>query len=207
MDKEIRQEEYLTEHDFKAWPVWRDAKHAVHEGSNVEIEERAFAPWTKPITTDIIWPHSKILVSGSFRFADGTDYPGFFQLVGINWDDPLPPRKMKDGSLAKPLQWSARHGGTELSILSLISPIVFVKGDQLHFNFHRMLQVRETHIRVFYAHIAKTPRETFPVRFETGYGNKGTVNSGIIPGFYRFPPDKPHELSTGEDVWLKYTKF
>jgi hypothetical protein len=69
-----------------------------------------------------------------------------------------------------------------------------------------MLQVRETHIRAFYMQIAKRPGETFPVRFETHYGIDGTVNSGIIPGFYRFPLDKPYEMSTGEDFWAKFAK-
>lgn len=202
---EIRQEEDLTERDFKTHPVWRIARHV--EGGTAptaEIDERSFSPWTEPITKDIIWPHSKLLVSGSFHFADGTVYPGFFQLVGTDWDDPLPPRKMRDGSFAKPLQWSARRGGVELSVLSLISPIVFAGGSQLHFDYHKMLQVRETHIRVFYSQIAKTPVETFPVRFETRYGTDRTVKSGIIPGFYRFPLDKPYELSTGDDIWAKF---
>jgi hypothetical protein len=203
----IKQEEDLTEEDFKAHPVWRIVR-ADKDGtaSTVEINERSFSPWTRPITKDIIWPHSKILVAGSFRFADGTQYPGYFQLVGTNWDDPLPPRKMRDGTTAKPLQWSARRGGTELSILSLISPIVFVKGSSLDFDFHKMLQVRETHIRVFYMHTAKTPGETFPVHFETRHGTDATVNSGVIPGFYRFPPDKPYEMSPGEDIWSKFAK-
>jgi len=203
----IRQEEDLTERDFKTHPVWRIARH-IEDGTapTVEIDERSFSPWTEPITTDIVWPHSKLLVSGSFHFADGTVYPGLFQLVGTNWDNPLPPRKMRVGNFTKPLQWSARRGGTELSILSLISPIVFAKGSQLDFNFHKMLQVRETHIRVFYMQIAKKPGETFPVRFETHYGIDSTVNSGIIPGFYRFPLDKPYEMSTGEEVLSKYAK-
>jgi hypothetical protein len=204
---DIRQEEDLTERDFKTHPVWRIVRGG-EDGTvpTVEINERSFSPWTEPITKDIIWPHSKVLVTGSFRFADGSVYPGYFQLVGANWDDPLPPRKMRDGSTAKPLQWSARRGGTELSILSLISPIVFVNGSSLDFDFHKMLQVRETHIRVFYMQTAKTPGETFPVRFETRYGIDSTVNSGIVPGFYRFPLDKPYEMSTGEDIWSKFAK-
>jgi hypothetical protein len=204
---DIRQEEDLTERDFRADPVWRIARH-VQDGTAPppEIDERSFSPWTGPITKDIIWPHSKLLVSGSFRFADGAVYPGFFQLVGTNWDDPLPPRKTRDGNSPKPLQWSARRGGTELSILSLISPIVFVKGSPLDFDLHKMLQVRETHIRVFYMHTAKTPYETFPVHFETHHGIDATVNSGVIPGFYRFPLDKPFEISAGEDIWAKHAK-
>ena len=207
MARDIRQEEDLTERDFKTHPVWRIARHVDHETApNFEIDERSFAPWAEPITKDTIWPHSKVLVSGSFHFADGSVYPGFFQLVGTNWDDPLPPRKMKDGTFAKSLQWSARRGGAALSILSLVSPRVFVKGNQLDFDLHKMLQVRETHIRVFYMQIEKTPREAFPVRFETHFGTDRTVNSGVIPGFYRFPLDKPQEFSAGEDVWSKYAK-
>lgn len=203
----IKQEEDLNERDLKTHPVWRIARH-VEDGTapTVEIDERSFSPWKGPITKDIIWPHSKLLVSSTVHFADGSVYPGFFQLVGTDWDDPLPPRKMRDGSFAKPLQWSARRDGAELSVLSLISPIVFIKGDRLDFNLNRMVQVRETHIRVFYMQIAKTPSETFPVRFETHFGINGTVNSGIIPGFYRFPLDKPYEISTGEDILEKFAK-
>ena len=204
---EIKQEEDFTERDFGVHPVWRIAKHGEDEAAAaVEINERSFSPWTKPISKDIIWPHSKVLVAGRFRFADGSMYPGYFQLVGTNWDDPLPPRRMSDGSTAKPLQWSARRGGAELSILSLISPIVFVKGSPMHFGLHRMLQVRETHIRVFYSHVGKTPADTFPVHFETHHGIDATVSSGVIPGFYRFPLDRPHEISSGEDVLSKYSK-
>ena len=203
----IKQEEDLTERDFKTHPVWRIAKQVEGETApTIDIDERSFSPWSKPISTDIIWPHSKVLVSASFHFADGTVYPGFFQLVGTNWDDPLPPRKMRDGNFTKPLQWSSRRGGSELSVLSLISPIVFAKGNQLDFHFLKMLQVRETHIRVFYMQIAKMPSETFPVRFETHHGIDSTVNSGIIPGFYRFPLDKSYEMSTGEDIWAKFAK-
>lgn len=115
----IRQEGDLTERNFEIHPVWRIARHVEDaDALKVEIDERSFSPWTEPITKDIIWPHSKVLVAGSFHLADGTVYPGFFQLVGTNWDDPLLPRKMKDGNFAKPLQWSARRGGAELSVLS-----------------------------------------------------------------------------------------
>jgi hypothetical protein len=204
----LKEIDKLTEKDFEKSPIWRIARHVVDVDSkpDVEIDEFTFAPWTKPITKDIIWPHSKLLVSGSFRFADGSIYPGFFQLVGANWDDPLPPRKMRDGSYAKPLQWSARRGGGELAILSLLEPVIFVKGDQLHFHLHAVLPVRETHVRVFYMHSAKTPSEVFPVNFETQHGIAGTVDSGVIPGFYRFPLDKPYEVSTCEDIWLKFAE-
>lgn len=203
----IRQEEDLTEHDFEAHPVWRIARHVGNGAtSEFEIDERSFSPWAEPITEEILWPHSKVLVSGDFRFADGSLHAGFFQLVGKNWDDPLPPRKMKDGGLATPLRWSARRGGAALSVLSLISPRIFVKGDQLHFDLHRTLQVRETHVRVFYMHTKKEPGEVFPVQFQTNVGTDTAVQSGVIPGFYRFPLDKPHEVSTGEDIWSKYKK-
>jgi len=41
---------------------------------NLEINERSFSPRVEPITKEIIWPHSKILVAGSFRFADGSKF-------------------------------------------------------------------------------------------------------------------------------------
>ena len=203
--RDVRQEEDLTVHDFETHPVWRIARH-VGDGtaSESEIDERSFVPWVEPITREILWPHSKAIVSSDFRFADGSLYPGFFQLVGANWDDALPPRKMNDGNLANPLRWSARRGGGALSILSLISPRVFVKGNQLDFDLHRMLQVRETHVRVFYMQTKKAPDEVFPVQIETRFGTSDTVNSCVIPGFYRFPLDKPHEVSIGKDIWSKY---
>lgn len=203
----LRQEEDFTEDDFQKHPVWRIARHCEDETApNTEINERTFSPWKKPITKDIIWPNSKILVAGMIRFADGTMYPGYFQLVGTNWDDPLPPRRMKDGNSTKPLRWSAKRGGNQLSILSLIAPCFFVKGRAWDFHFRKMLQVRETHIRVFYLETAKRPNEVFPVQFETHYGISGSVDRGVIPGFYRFPLDQPHEVSVGEDVWSKYAK-
>jgi hypothetical protein len=193
--------------DFERHPVWRITSGDSYEKrSRYEITDTTYSPWTGPITKDMLWPRSKLLVAGTFRFADGSEHPGYFQLVGTNWDDPLPPRKMRDGTFGRPLQWSARRGGGELSILSLISPEVFHDGSSMDFHLHPVLPVRETHIRVFYSHFAKTPSETFPVHFETRHGTSETVNSGFIPGFYRFPLDKPHEVSLGEDVLEKRAK-
>lgn len=204
---QLRQIEDFTTEDFERFPTWRTASgERGADGGRNEINERTFAPWQRRITTDIVWPHSKVLVAGSFRFADGSMHPGYFQLVGTNWDDPLPPRKMIDGNTAKPLQWSARRGGGELSILSLIAPCVFVKERLLDFQLRKIQQVRETHILALYAQIAKKPSETFPVRFETHHGINAMVNSGTIPGFYRFPLDQPYEITTGEDVLSKRAK-
>jgi hypothetical protein len=202
---ELKEIADLTEQDFEAHPVWRIARHTESGiDPGVEINERTFSPWKEQITQEIIWPHSQVLVAGRFHFADRDTHPGFFLLVGANWDDPLPPRRMRGGSFAKPLQWSARRGGGELSILSLLAPCVFVKGALLDFHIRRVRQVQETHVRVFYMQIAKTPSETFPVSFETNHGISSTVNSGTIPGFYRFPLDQPHEISTDEDIWSKF---
>jgi hypothetical protein len=197
----------FTARDFERYPIWRvSSGDSLETRSRFEITDTTYSPWTEPVTKDILWPRSKFLVSGRFQFADGSEYPGYFQLVGTNWDDPLPPRRMRDGTYAKPLQWSARRGGGELSVLSLLSPEIFVKGSALDFHFHPVLPFRETHVRVFYSHTGKTPAETFPVHFETQHGIDGAVNSGVIPGFYRFPLGKPYEVNTGEDIWLKFAK-
>jgi hypothetical protein len=203
----LKEIDEFTARDFEDHPVWRvSTGDSFLRRSRVEITDTTYSPWKGPITKETIWPRSKLLVAGVFRFADGSVYPGYFQLVGTNWDDPLPPRKLSDGSIGRAPQWSARRGGDELSILSLIAPEIFHDGSLMNFHLHPVLPVRETHIRVFYGLFSKTPSETFPVHFETKYGTNETVNSGVIPGFYRFPLDKPHEIVSGEDVLKRFAK-
>jgi len=132
----------------------------------------------------------------TFELADGSKYPGYIRAVPDNWDTPLPPRKMRDGNYTKPLQWSARRGGSPLSILSLHCPVMFVDGRGLDFHLKREPR-RKAHVRNFYETVGKPPNAVFPVRFHADPVLASRIVEGRMDGFYTFPLDKPFEIDTG----------
>src|SRR5947199_10384472 len=55
---------------------------------------RCLSDWSSDVcSSDLV-----VLVVATFELADGTRYPGFFRAVHEDWDVPLPPRKMRDGT-------------------------------------------------------------------------------------------------------------
>jgi len=191
----LKDQPSLTKGDFNSHSVWvRAQDYDINEPWYREINERTYRPWDGELPFEPKSQFPFVLVSGSFRLSDGSVYPGYFQPVTEQWDAPVPPRKMKDGTSSVPVHWSARHGGSPLSILALHCPVIFI-GDQAYdFHLRRHPELRRRCVLDFYMAIAKRPEEVFPVEF---WGDpalfKGIV-SGRIDGFYMFPLNKPFEI-------------
>jgi hypothetical protein len=110
--------------DFERYPVWigvhnYDYGQPWHRFS----DEQTFRPWTGPLP--FTEERGVVLVTATFELADGSRYSGYVRAVREDWDVPLPPRRMRDGSYTKAKQWSARRCGSPLSILSLHLPVMF----------------------------------------------------------------------------------
>jgi hypothetical protein len=142
-------------------------------------------------------PFSPVLAAARFQLSNGKSYRGYFNPVRDDWDDPLRPRKMRDGSLGISLRWSKRRGGTPHSILALHSPVMFIDDTSYDFHLKGDLQARAQHIIGFYRAIGHSPEEVFPIRFAADQGLFKGIDSGTIIGFYSFPLDKPYEIDLG----------
>jgi hypothetical protein len=194
---EMKRDSDLTHDDFVRHPVWI----GVHNFDSGEpwyelSDEQTFRPWTGALPFDE--RRGLVLVAATFELADGSCYPGYFRAVREDWDVPLPPRRMRDGNYTKSKQWSARRGGSPLSILSLHLPILFVGGRPLDFHIRLRESRRTTHIKDFYTTLGKTPQEVFPVRFHADPNLTSRIVEGRMEGFYAFPLDKPFEINMGE---------
>jgi hypothetical protein len=195
---ELKQSGDLTGADFERHPVWISARsYDADESWSEASNERTYRPWTGSLPLE---EQGSCLLAATFRLADGSTYPGYFSPQFEDWDAPLPPRKMKDGSFAKPLQWSARRGGSPLSILALHRPVIFVEGRAFGFHLLRHPERRKKNIQSFYAAIGKRPEEVFPVRFRSDPDYFKGITSGVMDGFYSFPLDKQPEIDTGEGL-------
>jgi len=192
---ELKQIYDLRPEDFVRQPVLVGVHNFDYGQPWYELsDEQTFRPWTGPLP--FAEERGFVLVAATFELADGSGYPGYFWAVRENWDEPLPPRKMRDGNYTKPLQWSARRGGSPLSILSLHCPVIFVGGRSLDFHLKREPR-RKAHIQDFYATIGKPPGAVFPVRFFADPKLASRIIEGRMDGFYTFPLDKPFEINTG----------
>jgi hypothetical protein len=197
----MKQEFDLTPEDFVRHPVWIGVHNFDSDEPWYELsDEQTFRPWTGPLP--FAEKRGFVLVSATFDLADGGQYPGYFTAVRENWDEPLPPRKMKDGNYTEPKQWSARRGGSPLSILSLHCPVIFLGGRSFDFHLKRPPR-RKRYIKDFYAAIGKAPEAVFPVRFHADPGLAAGIVEGRMDGFYSFPLDKPFEIDTGETLLLE----
>ncbi len=197
MTPELKQQYDLTLSDFDRYPLWIGV-HNFDSGQPwwENADEQTYRPWTGPLPFQE--ERGMVLAKAVFEFADGATFQGYFRPVREDWDEPPPPRKMRDGNFSKPLQWSARRGGTPLSVLSLHMPVIFVDGAALDFHLKRRPEMRKEHVRRFYAATQKTPSAVFPVRFHTEPDLFTGIVAGQIDGFYTFPLDKPFEIDTGE---------
>ncbi len=191
----------LTPSDFENHPVWvcvhgRDQDEPWYEQTN----EQTYRPWTGALPYVSRSPFDAVLVAATFELADGSVYRGYFNPVVENWDEPLPPRKLRDGSFTKPLQWSARRGGSPLSILSLHHPVIFIDGKLHGFHWLRDSERRRLVIQAFYAAIGKPPAAVFPIQFRCDPSLFQGITSGRLDGFFAFPLDKPFEINTGKSL-------
>lgn len=198
---EMKQVHELTEQDLLRHPVWIGV-HNYDYGQPWynEADDQTFRPWAEPLP--FAEERGLALVRGTFELADGSAYPGFFSAVRHNWDEPIPGRRLKDGTYAKPLQWSARRTGGPLTILSLQNPVIFIGPRGFDFHLKRPPR-RKPYIKDFYAAIGKPPNAVFPVRFFADPGLSTRIIVGQMDGFFTFPLDRPHEIDTGETLLLE----
>lgn len=192
----LKQIEDLSHSDFVLHPVWvgvhnNDIDEPWYDQSN----EQTYRPWTGPLP----FPGVPIFfVAATFCLADGSVYPGYFNPASKDWDAPLPPRRMRDGSYAKPQQWSARRGGSVLSVLALHRPAIFIGERTFGFHLLRDLERRKANVQSFYKSIGKPPNAVFPVRFHAEPAYFDGIVAGRMDGFYSFPLDKQPEIDNGE---------
>ena len=198
---EMKQEYDLSPADFVRQPVWvgvhnYDSDEPWYEQS----DEETFRPWTGPL------PFSEtrgfVVVAATFELADGSVYPGYCRAVGDDWDLPPTPTTMQDGTQNKPQSWTSMHGGSQLSVLLLQSPIIFLDGRSFDFQL-RIPEFRKSAIQSFYAAIGKKPSDVFPIQFAANNRLAAGIISGKLDGFYDFPLSKTKsktnfEIDTGE---------
>jgi len=198
---EMKQAEDLTAVDFERYPLWVGVRqHDIDEPWFEAADEATYRPWTGTTPHVGRSPFSSMLIAADFELADGSVYPGYFNPVGEDWDVPVGPRKMRDGSYAKPLQWSARRGQTALSVLALHRPAIFAGHKTFGLQLLRRPEARKEGVRNFYATLGKRPSEVFPLHFQARPGLTVGVCAGQMDGFYSFPLDKPFEIDTGESL-------
>lgn len=196
----LRDQGSLLRADFDRYPVWvrvqdYDREQPWYRGST----EQTYRPWEGPLP---LQPRSQFhlaLVAASFRLSNGDFHTGYLNPATTEWDVPLPPRKMKDGSYTTSNQWSARRGGSPLSILAIHRPVIFIGERAYDFQLRRDLDSRKLHILDFYAAIDRCPEGVFPVAFSADPALFSGIVSGHIEGFYSFPLDKPFEIDRGEN--------
>jgi len=187
----------LTAADFERHPVWIGVhNYDDDEPWYEESDEETFRPWTGRLP--FAEGRGIVLVAATFELADGSVYPGYCQATPDDWDSPLPPMTMPDGSRSKPSSWSATHGETKLSVMGLLSPEIFIGGRSFDFGLGHPTRRRDA-VRSFYAAIRKKPHEVFPVRFAADPKLATGIISGTLDGFFYCPMGgAPSEIDTGE---------
>jgi len=194
----MKERSLLTAKDFEDHPIWiRVCDYDRGQPWHSESSELIYRPWDRDLPFEPKSPFSFVLVNARFQLFNGKSYRGYFNPVREDWDDPLPPRRMKDGSLSASQRWSKRRGGTPHSILALHSPVMFVGDVSYDFHLRRDIGARAQHITDFYRAVGEKPEDVFPIRFAAGQGLFKGIDSGTIMGFYSFPLDKPYEIDSG----------
>lgn len=200
MEEPILKDEYLlTPADFITHPVWigvhnNDYGQPWYDKSN----EQTYRPWDGPLPFQARSQFPIFLVHATFRLANGETHLGYFNPATEEWDKPLPQRRMKDGTYVQVRNWSARRGGSPLSILGLLHPVIFFGEKAFDFHLRRDPERRKQYIHEFFDTIGNSPREVFPVEFFADPALFQGIIAGRMDGFYIFPLDKPFEIDNGE---------
>lgn len=199
MNPQLKDRSTLTQSDFSCHPVWvRAQDFDKNESWYGETTEQTYRPWDGPLPLEPATQFPFVLLTASFRLSNGESYPGYFQPATKEWDAPVPPRRLKDGTFTEAKQWSTRHGGTPLSILALHCPVIFIKDKAYDFQLRRDPELRRRGVLDFYAAICTRPDEVFPVEFSADPALFKGIVSGRIDGFYTFPLNRPFEIDRGE---------
>jgi hypothetical protein len=196
----LKNQSSLLRADFDRHPVWvRVHDYDREQPWYGDSTDQTYRPWEGPLPLQPRSPFHLVLVAASFRLSNGDSYPGYFNPATTEWDVPLPPRKIKDGSYTASKQWSARRGGSPLSILAIHRPVIFIGEGAYDFQLRHDLDRRKRHILDVYAAIGRRPKEVFPVTFSADPALFSGIVSGHIDGFYSFPLDRPFEIDRGEN--------
>jgi hypothetical protein len=197
-EPELKQVWDLNQSDFQRFPVWVGVhNNDVGESWYERSDDQTYRAWTAELPFVGRGAHPIVLVAATFEFADGSTFSGYINPATEQWDEPLPARRMRDGSFAKPLQWSSRRGGSPLSVLALLRPSIFHSERIFDFHLRRKPDQRKQAVQEFYAAFNKSPNEVFPVQFHADPGLFAGVISGAMEGFYSFPLDNQFEIDTG----------
>lgn len=193
----LKEQSLLTPEDFATHPIWVRAKD-FDQGQIKQLDETVYRPWDGPLPFEGRSPFSFVLVDAVFRLSCGQSYRGYFTPVREDWDNPLPPRKVKSGQMSEPLRWSSRRGGSPLSILALHTPIIFIHDTPYDFRLRRDLHERKRCIVQFFQEVGAKPHEVFPIEFSSSPAYFRGIVSGRLDGFYAFPLDSPYEIEQGQ---------
>lgn len=194
----FKEQSALSLTDIRHYPVWvRVRDFDRHRAWFSEATERTYRPWDGALPFKPESPFSFTLVSALFRLSGGRSYPGYINPLREDWDEPVPPRRMKDGGLTQELRWSSRRGGSPLSILALHSPVMFIGEKPYDFHLRRDPRARARNIVEFYEAIGQQPEDVFPIRFSSPPELFCGLTAGKLDGFYSFPLDRPYEIDSG----------
>jgi hypothetical protein len=193
---DFKQIHELTPADFERHPAWIGVHNYDHGQPWYEgTDDQTYRPWIE--RQRFTGSRGFLLLAARIELADGTVYPGFFRRVADSWDEPLPPRRMRDGNYTPAKQWSKLYGDTPLSILALQHPQIFIDGKMVGFALGKS-EKRRDRVRAFYGAIGKTPAEVFPVRFSADPALADGIVEGRMDGFFSFQLRGSFEITAGE---------
>ena len=195
----LRQLSDLILDDFKSNPVWVGVRQFDYDQPWYEkADDQTYRAWTGSLPLEVNYQFPLVRVLGSFRLADGSEFDGSFNPASRMWDAPIPGRKLPDGSFTPPKQWSKRHGGDPISIMSIHEPGIFVGGRDYGLRLLRDPDRRRTAVVAFYAAIKKKPAEVFPLEFYCASGLFDGITSGKLEGFFSLSFKGAREIDNGE---------
>jgi hypothetical protein len=189
---ELRSFNSLTLADFHDHPVWISVRSFDRgEPWFEEANEETFRFWDKelPFTNQ----HGITLVLATLEFEDGSVHQGFVCPAREDWDAPLPPRKIGD-QLIQPASPSRRHGGSQLAILGIQQPRIFLGHETFGFWGGRQ-GIPDDLRKSFYKAARRTPEQIFPIQFRADHSLSSGILSGRLEGFYRSVSGNPPECS------------
>jgi hypothetical protein len=187
----MKQQSDLTPADFGRHPVWIGVhNYDTDEPWYEQSDEETFRPWAGPLPFS--GDRGVVLVASRFELADGSIYSGYCRA--------LP----EDCDVAPAPAWSTWHGGSQLSVLALLNPTIFVDGHP--FDFHLGIpERRKNRVIQFYTTIGKKPTDVFPLRFAADKTLAIGITSGKLEGFFYFPlGGAPSEIDNGESLLERY---
>jgi len=193
MMPELRLFVSLTIADFERSPVWIRVRSFDRAAPWYdEANEETFRSWDQnlPFRAE----RGIALVVASLRFKDGSVHTGFVTPARNDWDTQSPQSKIGARSIrsASP---SARHGGSQLAILGIQQPHIFL-GPKVFGFWGGRLGVSEEVRKDFYHTTGRSPGEIFPIHFDSDSNLSNGILSGVVEGFYKSVPG-----STPERFW------